>query len=52
MADAVPSYTWTVASLSLANAIAGNGESADIAAHSAKKEQHCSLASDVSKPDI
>jgi hypothetical protein len=52
MADAVASHAWTVASLSLANAVAGNGKSTDIVARSANKEQHCSLASNVSEPDI
>ncbi len=51
-ADAVASRMQTVPSLSLANAIAGNGKSANIAACSANKEQRHSLASNVSKPDI
>ncbi len=51
-ADAVVSCVRTATSLSSANAFAGNGESTDIAACSANKEQCRSLASDVSEPDI
>jgi hypothetical protein len=51
-ADAVAFRKQTVPSLSLANTVAGNGESADIVACFGDKEQHCSLVSDISKPDI
>jgi hypothetical protein len=47
-ADAVASCVQMAASLSLADAVAGNAKSADTKARSVNKEQRCSLASTVS----